>query len=112
MEESTKSVRRNKKVAGVDDPIVIIQRFLNIFRQLHILNDEQKENFNNMILQQPPEIRHMCSVLPGGSLLQEYIDELEETGGIAPDQRLEGGEMPQAQTAVPMPACCMLITSM
>ncbi len=99
MEESTKSVRRNKKVAGVDDPIVIIQRFLNIFRQLHILNDEQKENFNNMILQQPPEIRHMCSVLPGGSLLQEYIDELEETRGIAPDQRLEGGEMPQAQTA-------------
>ena len=98
MEESTKSVRRNKKVAGVDDPIVIIQRFLNIFRQLHILNDEQKENFNNMILQQPPEIRHMCSVLPGGSLLQEYIDELEETRGIAPDQRLDGGETQQAET--------------
>ena len=82
------SLRRNKKVAGVEDPIVIIQRLLNIFRQLHILNDAQKAEFNNMILSQPAEIRHMCNILPGGSLLQEYIDDLEEKNGIAPSQNL------------------------
>ena len=85
-EENISSIRRNKKVAGVEDPIVIIQRLLNIFRQRHILDEKQKADFNNMILQQPPEIRHMCSVLPGGSLLQEYIDELEEQNGIAPNE--------------------------
>ena len=91
-EESTFSVRRNKKVAGIEDPIVIIQRLLNIFRQRHILDEKQKLDFDNMILQQPPEIRHMCSVLPGGSLLQEYIDELEEKNGITPNQNLEHPE--------------------
>ena len=88
-EENTSSVRRNKKVAGVEDPIVIIQRLLNIFRQRHILDDKQKADFDNLILQQPPEIRHMCNILPGGSLLQEYIDELEEKNGLTPNQILD-----------------------
>ncbi len=88
-EENTSSVRRNKKVAGVEDPIVIIQRLLNIFRQRHILDDKQKADFDNLILQQPPEIRHMCNILPGGSLLQEYIDELEEKNGLTPNQFLD-----------------------
>ena len=87
-EENILSPRRNKKVAGVEDPIVIVQRLLNIFRQMHILDDKQKADFNNMILQQPPEIRHMCNVLPGGSVLQEYIDDLEEQNGINPNQNL------------------------
>ena len=91
-EENTSSIRRNKKVAGVEDPIVIIQRLLNIFRQRHILDEKQKADFNNLILQQPPEIRHMCNVLPGGSLLQEYIDELEEQNGITPNQDLNAVE--------------------
>ena len=83
MAEETVLTRRNKKVAGIEDPIVIVQRLLNIYRQLHILTDEQKKEFNDMILQQPSEIRHMCSVLPGGSLLQEYIDDLEVKNGIS-----------------------------
>ncbi len=90
MVEEIKSLRRNKKIAGVEDPIVIVQRLLNVFRQLHILDEKQKTDFDNMILQQPPEIRHMCTALPGGSLLQEYVDELEEKHGIAPDQVVSG----------------------
>lgn len=89
MAEEERTLRRNKKIAGIDDPVIIVQRILNIFRQLHILDDKQKEDFNTMILRQPPEIRHMCSILPGGSLLQEYIDDLEESRGIAPDQKLD-----------------------
>ncbi len=84
MFEQASTLRRNKKVAGVEDPIVIVQRLLNIFRQMHILSDAQKEEFNKMILSQPPEIRHMCHVLPGGTLLQEYVDDLEAKYGLAP----------------------------
>ena len=29
-----------------EDPIIIAQRFLNIFRQLHIFSTERKEAFN------------------------------------------------------------------
>lgn len=31
-----------------------------------------------MILEQPAEIRGMFSSLPGGAVLQQYVDELEE----------------------------------
>ena len=66
-------------------PIIIAQRFLNIFRQLHIFSTERKEAFNKMILEQPPEIRGMFGSLPGGSVLQEYVDELEQSAGVARD---------------------------
>ena len=68
-----------------EDPIIIAQRFLNIFRQLHIFSTERKEAFNKMILEQPPEIRGMFGSLPGGSVLQEYVDELEQSAGVARD---------------------------
>ena len=68
-----------------EDPIIIAQRFLNIFRQLHIFSTERKEAFNKMILEQPPEIRGMFGSLPGGSVLQEYVDELEQSVGVARD---------------------------
>lgn len=40
--------------------------------------DERKQVFNQMILEQPAEIRGMFSSLPGGAVLQQYVDELEE----------------------------------
>ena len=119
MVDDAKSVRRNKKIAGIEDPIVIVQRLLNVYRQLHILDEKQREEFDRMVLQQPPEIRHMCSTLPGGSLLQEYVDELEEKYGVAPDQNIgseqtESGkenilanalaDTPSNETAVSAPA--------
>ncbi len=35
-----------------------------------------------MILEQPAEIRGMFSSLPGGAVLQQYVDELEEKNGL------------------------------
>ena len=78
-----------------EDPIIIAQRFLNIFRQLHIFSTERKEAFNKMILEQPPEIRGMFGSLPGGSVLQEYVDELEQSAGVARDH---SGEFQTAST--------------
>ena len=70
------------KIGTEDDPIIIAQRFLNIFRQLHIFTDERKQAFNQMILEQPAEVRGMFSSLPGGGVLQQYVDDLEAQHGI------------------------------
>ena len=60
-----------------EEPIIIAQRFLNIFRQLHIFSKEKKEEFNTQLLNQPKSIRKCLRTLPGGSVLLDYMDELE-----------------------------------
>ena len=69
-----------------EEPIVIAQRYLNIFRQLHIFDDTRKEAFNQSLLDLPAEIRGMFSNLPGGSVLQEYVNTLERKAGIVRDR--------------------------
>ena len=84
-------IKKNfKRRNGEEDPVVIAQRFLNIFRQLHIFTEERKKDFNQEILALPPEIRGMFGNLPGGSLLQEYVDDLEQNAGIFRDHSQEG----------------------
>ena len=71
------------KNKGEEDPLLVAQRFLNIFRQLHIFDQKRRDEFNSMILALSPEIRGSFGILPGGSILQEYVDELEISKGIA-----------------------------
>ena len=66
-----------------EEPIVIAQRYLNIFRQLHIFDDARKASFNQKLLELPAEIRGMFANLPGGSTLQEYVHSLEKKAGIS-----------------------------
>lgn len=47
-----------------------------------------------MILALPPEIRGTFGVLPGGSVLQEYVDELEISKGMAKSS----GTVPQPKS--------------
>ena len=82
IETAGKTKKNYNKIGTEDDPVIIAQRFLNIFRQLHIFTDERKQAFNQMILEQPAEIRGMFSSLPGGAVLQQYVDELEEKNGL------------------------------
>ena len=89
-----KLIGKNK---GDEDPLLVAQRFLNIFRQLHIFDQQRRDEFNTMILALPPEIRGSFGNLPGGSLLQEYVDELEISKGI---QRSNlGGQISPSKTA-------------
>lgn len=80
--ENANEIRRKAQRNGEEDPIIIAQRFLNIFRQLHIFNDERRQAFNRMLLEQPADIRGMFHNLPGGGLLQEYVDDLAEKAGL------------------------------
>ncbi len=66
-------------------PIIVAQRFLNIFRQLHIFSDERRESFNKMLLELPPEVKNIFQSLPGGTPLQEYLEDLEQKSkGLEP----------------------------
>ncbi len=77
--ENAEFGRKNK---GEEEPILVAQRFLNIYRQMHIFNKERQEQFDNMLLQLSPDVRILLSTLPGGSLLLEHIEELEAKKGL------------------------------
>ncbi|MBQ8660845.1 MAG: hypothetical protein IJ482_00770 [Alphaproteobacteria bacterium] len=74
--------RRKAQRNGEEDPVVIAQRFLNIYRQIHIFTPERKAAFNKMLLELPADIRGLFGSLPGGALLQDYVDELAEKEGV------------------------------
>lgn len=80
--DRTAEARRKAQRNGEEDPVVVAQRFLNIYRQIHIFNAEKKAAFNKMLLELPPQIRGMFGQLPGGAMLQDYVDELAEKEGI------------------------------
>ncbi|MDD4556164.1 MAG: hypothetical protein PHE89_02385 [Alphaproteobacteria bacterium] len=71
-----------KNQNGEEDSNTIAQRFLNIFRQLHVFTPERKRAFDDLILSQPAEIRGMFGKLLGGASLQEYVNELERNAGM------------------------------
>ena len=62
---------------GGEDPILVAQRYLNIFHQIHIFNDKRKKEFDDSLLQLPSNIRILLSTLPGGSILIDHIAKLE-----------------------------------
>lgn len=77
--ENAEFGRKNK---DEEEPILVAQRFLNIYRQMHIFNKERQNQFDNMLLELPPDVRILLSTLPGGSVLLEHIEELEAQKGL------------------------------
>lgn len=71
-----------------EDPRVAAQRLLNIFRQLHIFSAHKRQEFNGYLLKQPMPVKKALAALPGGSLVLEYINELEEEAGVQTDTSL------------------------
>ncbi|HCU58689.1 MAG TPA: hypothetical protein DIC64_01775 [Alphaproteobacteria bacterium] len=65
-----------------EDPLLVAQRYLNIYHQIHIFNDARKQEFDDSLLALPSDIRILLSTLPGGSVLLEHINEIEEQRGI------------------------------
>ncbi len=103
--ENDKTIEARRKALrnGEEDPIVVAQRFLNIYRQMHIFSAERKEAFDKMLLELPPDIRGIFLSLPGGVMLQDYVDELAEKHGVeksvhkAPEVQLNDEANQQAQ---------------
>ena len=68
-----------------EDPRLVAQRLLNIFRQLHIFTTHKRKEFNDDLLKQPLQVKKALAALPGGSLVLEYLNELEEKAGVKTD---------------------------
>ncbi len=78
-----KNAEFGRKKNDEEPPILIAQRFLNIYRQMHIFNKDRQEQFDAMLLTMPPEVRILLSTLPGGGLLLEHIAETEFKKGVS-----------------------------
>ena len=74
------------KHGGEEDPVIAAQRFLNIFRQLHIFTAAKRKEFDELLLKQPASVKGMFASLPGGFVLQEYVNNLEQNAGMEKTQ--------------------------
>ena len=85
-------LNKNAEFAGKhqdeENPVLVAQRYLNIYRQIHIFNKKRQNEFDDSLIKMPSDIRVLLSTLPGGSLLLEHISELEEKSGIIPNELL------------------------
>ncbi len=81
-DELIENAEYRRKRKDEEDPILVAQRFLNIYRQMHIFNRERQEQFDDMLMTMSPEVRILLSTLPGGGLLLEHISEIEQEKGV------------------------------
>ncbi|MBQ8671867.1 MAG: hypothetical protein IJ525_05025 [Alphaproteobacteria bacterium] len=65
-----------------ESPLLVAQRYLNIFHQIHIFNDQKKNEFDQSLLDMPIKIKEIVGELPGGRILLEHIDEVAEARGL------------------------------
>ena len=112
-EEIIAEARRKALRNGEEDPVVVAQRYLNIYRQMHIFSPERKEAFNKMLLELPANIAAIFAALPGGLMLQDYLSDLAEKNGqsrpkVVDDKKDEVDDIPEVapqaavQTAAPV----------
>ena len=88
-DELIENAEYGKKRKDEEPPILVAQRFLNIYRQMHIFNRERQEEFDNMLMEMTPEVRILLSTLPGGGLLLEHIAEIEQKKGVVSSSPLK-----------------------
>ena len=82
LEKNAEFTQIFKNHEGDEDPVLVAQRFLNIFRQLHIFTAAKRKEFDNDLLKLPASIRGAFASLPGGALLQDYVHDLEKKAGM------------------------------
>ena len=64
-----------------EDLLLTAQRYLNIFHQIHIFKEAKRKEFDQQLLDMPQKIRQILAMLPGGRILLEHMEELEEQSG-------------------------------
>ena len=60
-----------------EDPYVTAQRFINVYRQLHVLREDLVKRYNDMLLAIDAEARMTLSDIPGGNDVRNYLEYLE-----------------------------------
>ena len=69
--------------SGEEAPILVAQRYMNIFRQVHIFNKAKRDEFDEELLSLPQNITDFFKRMPGGRLLVEHIEKVKTERGIA-----------------------------
>lgn len=69
--------------SGEEAPILVAQRYLNIFRQVHIFNKAKRDAFDDELLALPTQVTDFFKRMPGGRLLVEHIEEVKTERGIS-----------------------------
>ena len=64
-------------------PILVAQRYLNIFRQVHIFKKEMRDKFDDELLALPTNVTDFFKKMPGGRLLVEHIEDVKTERGIS-----------------------------
>lgn len=81
--ENLNDVEFGSDKSGEEAPILVAQRYLNIFRQVHIFNKAKRDEFDDELLALPTNITDFFKRMPGGRLLVEHIEKVKTERGIA-----------------------------
>ena len=63
---------------GEEDPYVTAQRFVNVYRQLHVLREDLVTRYNDMLLEIDADARSTLVDIPGGRDVRDYLTYLEQ----------------------------------
>ena len=96
-DELNKDAEFGGKHKDEEDPILVAQRYLNIFHQIHIFNARRQKEFDDSLLLLSSDIRILLSTLPGGSVLLDHITELEDKRGITLLTELEKANIKESK---------------
>ena len=69
--------------SGEEAPILVAQRYLNIFRQVHIFNKAKRDECDLELLALTQNNTDFFKRMPGGRLLVEHIEKVKTERGIA-----------------------------
>ncbi len=83
-----------------ENPLLIAQRYLNIFHQINIFKAAKKAEFDAELLNMPEKIKKLLINIPGGRILLEHILELEEQNNL--DTQLTSALIAQKKKADPL----------
>ena len=81
--ENLNDVEFGSDKSNEEAPILIAQRYLNIFRQIHIFNKDKRDHFDDELLALPTNISDFFKRMPGGRLLVEHIEDVKTERGIS-----------------------------
>lgn len=110
--ENLNDVEFGSNQSTEEAPILIAQRYLNIFRQIHIFNKDMRTKFDDELLALAPNVTEFFKKLPGGRLLVEHMEEVKTERGISFEKSnredfsngLNDNTAPVAYGGAPVPA--------
>ncbi|MCQ2735251.1 MAG: hypothetical protein MJ212_04825, partial [Alphaproteobacteria bacterium] len=99
MEETTEKTEESRQTQNIDNvytdvfdesqgqesALIKAQRYLNIFRQIHIFTPEKRKEFDTSLLLIDSRTKEILASIPGGKVLLDHLHKLQEQNGLEHD---------------------------